>query len=802
MGSKIIDPYVSMKRSSRQVKPNAKYAQDNGKIDDGNKKKCERNGCPATNPICFARVAEKCAGSNWTSRWCHVTLGEHYCNECFEYFYRSHKAGYAEYDKWKRLWASKARTEASVTSFMVDGILPYWVQCTAAGCGKWRQLSKDSDLTPEFIDTFQCGMMNTKVNSSKKIKFSDCSIPEDERVHYVHSPLWLLQNRCTSFFKKSPAAPFLSAYYPDGVGISPTEVVAELATSEKQRLCPYVVPFPKGDHHLQASVVTPDMMLESEIEEFPFMAQECPYAYLAIRNLVLAVWALNPKEWVTKERCMRHLICRGLARVSCIEFLPQVLSFLTSNNFINQGLVRPPSSLLYDKHSEYSVVVVGAGAGGLGAAHLLNSHGYKVTVIEAKERIGGRVQDEVQDETVLSTSGQVINGCYNNPLAIMAYQVGLDLEEQTDICQLITEGGNFVDNKQDHRIEFHYNAILDIVSEWKKNKKDIADVPLLHKFKELHEEFVNETQGYFSVGVFLQEEERLMDFHHGSLEYACGASLDQVSALHWDQNEQMAQFGGPPMKLLQGFCTILSKLSEGLDIRLNTKVTSIDYCGPKIVVQSTNGTFTADKVLVTLPLAILKTGNIHFKPHLPASKLQAIGALGAGLVEKVMVQFDQNFWSKKLKNIQVFGRTPESESQKGLFNVFYASHCHKSGRHVLISYLVGNGLSLMQGKSDEEIVKTFVDIIRRMFPEKEIPPVIWSKVTHWGSDPDIGMAYSYIPVGCDGGAYDALAEPVEEKLYFAGEATNRQFPQTVSGAYLSGVQEARKIMNSSEQTIP
>ncbi|KAK6959971.1 lysine-specific histone demethylase 1B-like isoform X1 [Biomphalaria glabrata] len=795
MGSKVSEIHVSMKRSGRQIKPNTKYIQDDDKNSGGPKKECGRSGCLATRPICFARVSERCAGSNWTSRWYHITPGEHYCNECFEFFYRSHKAGYAEYDKWKRLWAAKARTEASVTSMMIDQVLPYWVQCRASGCGKWRQLTKDSDLTEEFIATFQCGMTTTKLNPSKKMKFTDCSIPQDERVHYVHSPLWLIHNKCTAFFKKSPAAPFLSAYYPDGVGISPTEAVVELTKSEKEKLCPYIAPFPKGDQPLQAFVVTPDMMLESEIEEFPLMAQECPYVYLAIRNLVLVIWALNPKEWVTKERCMSQLICRGLIRVTCIELLPQILSFLTCNNFINQGLVKPSPTLVYNTNSQNSVVVIGAGASGLAAAYQLNSHGFEVIVLESKDRLGGRVNDIIQDGMVLPTGGQMLNGCYNNPMAIMAFQIGIELEEQTDICQLITDSGALVDDRLDRRIEFHYNAILDIVSEWRKSKKEVADVPLLYKFKELHEEFVHETQGYFSVGVFLQEEERLIDFHHSSLEYACGTSLDKVSALHWDQNELLPQFGGPHMKLTQGFGSVLTKLGEGLDIRLNTKVTDIDYSGQKIVVKSNSGTFQADKVLVTLPLAVLKAGTVNFKPQLPPSKLKAICSLGAGLVEKVMLQFDHNFWSKK-EELPVFGCIPKSESHRGLFNVFYSYHCKQSGKHVLSSYLVGNGLSQMQGKSDEEIVHVFLEILRSIFPDKEIPTPCWSTVTHWAADPDISMAYSYIPVGCDGEAYHALAETVEDKIYFAGEATNRQFPQTVSGAYLCGVHEARKIIQS------
>ncbi|CAL1538712.1 unnamed protein product [Lymnaea stagnalis] len=786
-----------MKRSSRQVKPNTKYADDKEQSTEGPKKKCDRTGCPAVNPICFARATERCAGSKWTSRWYHVTLGEHYCNECFDHFYRSHKPGYAEFDKWKRNWSSKARTEPGITQYMVDQILPYWVQCRVSSCGKWRQLSRDLDLTPEFIDTFQCGMTTTQSNATKKMKHNTCTDPEDERVHYVQSPLWLIQNRITSYFKKSPAAPYLINYYADGVGLSPTEKTTEFTKEQKKNLCPYASPFLKGEYPLQAFVVTPDMMVPAEIEEFPLMAQECPYVYLAIRNLVLAIWSFNPKEWVTKEKCMRHIICRGLARVCCIESLQRILSFLTYKNFINQGLLSPPPSVLSQYKLSGSVIVIGSGVSGLSASYHLNSCGVKVTVIEAKSKFGGRIRDETLDGTVIVTSGQGLSGCTNNPLAIIAFQSGIELKEQSDTCRLITEDGQLVSESQDRRIEFHYNAILDIVSEWRKNKQDSSDLPLIKKFQELHDEFVNETQGYFSNGIFPQEEQHIIDFHHSNLEYACGAPLDQVSTLHWDQNEQLPQFGGPHMVVSNGYSAILSKLAEGLDIRYNTQVLHRYVKGSATLryVHGITGT-THRYVIVTLPLAVLKAGSVSFKPQLPDAKLKAASALGAGQVEKVILQFDQNFWSQKVRGHQIFGHVPTCESQRGLFSVFYSSPCQQPGLHVLTSYIVSHGFSLMEGKTDAEIVEACLQVLKSLFPEKQIPLPMWSKVTHWKDDPYIGMAYSFIPVGCDGEAYDVMAESVADRVYFAGEATNRQFPQTVTGAYLSGVREARKILDS------
>ncbi|BFZ11164.1 hypothetical protein BsWGS_14203 [Bradybaena similaris] len=784
---------LKMKRSGRQMKPNSKYFHKVGTSPEDLKKKCGRSGCTATIPVCFAQASDRCSGNAWTSRWYHLTLGEHFCNECFEHFYRSHKDGYKEYEKWKLEWSLKARTEPSVAAFMVEQVLPYWIQCRAVTCGRWRQLSRELNLTPELIDTFVCG--TTSLQSSVKTERQDaCVIPEDERVHYVRSPLWLIQNRFPPFLKKSPAAPFLHSYYPDGVGLSPTEEHEELPKEEKKKLCPYVVPFSKGDRPLHAFSMMPDMMLDNEIEMFPLIAQECPYLYLAIRNLILSLWMLNPKEWVSKENVMRHIICRGLARVSCIEFLPQILSFLTYHNFINQGLVAPPVSL--QCNTQESVIVIGAGASGLAAAHLLHCHGIKVTVLEAKKRLGGRVHDETIDGSVISKSGQIIKGVANNPVALIAYQAGIDVEESTNTVQLFNQLGELVDEKVESRIHFHYNAILDIVSEWRKNKMPQDDVPLIRKFKEFHEEFLTETQGYFSQGLFSQEEEQIMNFHLSSLEYACGCSLSHLSSCHWDQTDDVSQFDGGQITVPQGFSSILSKLAEGLDIRYGCQVTDVYYGGPQVIVKTDAASFTADKVIVTLPLSVLKALNVAFVPALLEPKMRAINNLGRGRVEKVILKFNENFWSKKVTAGRIFGYTPATESQRGLFNIFYPGYCSQSGKHLLSTYLVGKGLTQVELKLDHLVVEDCLQILQVIFPEKRIPQPVWSHVTHWTDDPHIGMAYTYIPVGKDSAACDVLAQDIEEKVYFAGEATNRQFPQTITGAYLSGVREARKIIDS------
>ncbi|CAF94402.1 unnamed protein product, partial [Tetraodon nigroviridis] len=126
-------------------------------------------------------------------------------------------------------------------------------------------------------------------------------------------------------FKDSPASPFLVAYYPDCVGMSPsgsprTASHAELRADHSRAvqpqipgLCPYFQPFYQPNECGKALCVRPDMMELDELYEFPEFSRD-PTMYLALRNLILASWNRNCTEVLTLEKCAQHIIVRGLVR--------------------------------------------------------------------------------------------------------------------------------------------------------------------------------------------------------------------------------------------------------------------------------------------------------------------------------------------------------------------------------------------------------------------------------------------------------------------------------------------------------
>ncbi|KAM4689513.1 lysine-specific histone demethylase 2 isoform 1-T2 [Discoglossus pictus] len=796
---------LPVRSSGRQVKKKATdIIEDDEDSSEKKYRKCEKAGCTATCPVCFASAAERCAKNGYTSRWYHLSCGEHFCNECFDHYYRSHKDGYDIFASWKRIWTSNGKSEPSPKAFMADQQLPYWVQCTKPECGKWRQLTKEIQLTIQMAKSYRCGM---KLNNSIKVEGQDpCSMPEDLRVSEVSTHSWYSMLILPPLLKDSPAAVMLAAYYPDCVGMSPSCTTTNWliheghsrnpdhsknsSTSPPAGINPYFQPFYQPNECGKALCVRPDVMELDELYEFPEYSRD-PTMYLAMRNLILALWHINCKEVLTPQTCAYHIMVRGLVRIRCVQEMERILFFMTRKGLVNTGVLSLSlgQALLPMEYHNKSVIVIGAGPSGLAAARQLHNFGIKVMILEARDRIGGRVWDEKTFKGVTVGRGaQIVNGCINNPISIMCEQLGIKMRKLREKCDLIQKGGKLTDPSIDKRMDFHFNAILDVVAEWRKDKTQNHDAPLGDKIQEIYKAFIQES------GIqFTEVEEKVLQFHLSNLEYACGSNLHKVSARSWDHNEFFAQFAGDHTMLMDGYSVITEKLAEGLDIHLQTPVRSVDYTGPEVQLTAADGkTFTAQKVLVTAPLALLQKGVIQFNPPLPEKKVKAINSLGAGIIEKIALQFPYRFWDSKIQGADFFGHIPINTSKRGLFGVFY--DMHPEGKHaVLMSVITGDAVTSIKDMDDKQVVKQCLAILRELFKEQEVPAPSKYFVTKWSKDPWAQMAYSFVKTGGSGEAYDILAEDIQGKVFFAGEATNRHFPQTVTGAYLSGVREASKI---------
>jgi len=265
----------------------------------------------------------------------------------------------------------------------------------------------------------------------------------------------------------------------------------------------------------------------------------------------------------------------------------------------------------------------------------------------------------------------------------------------------------------------------------------------------------------------------------------CAAGDSALSLHHWDDGYEIYGYGDSVF--MNGFNEIVQPLAQGLDIRLNCIVEEIDYSTKDyIMVKTSQGEFKADKVVITIPLGVLKSKKINFLPSLPTSKEEAIERIGFGNLTKVILHFDEVFWPE---NQYVFGYAPEdiSHSPATIINLW------KTHRIKALAILIGGPFSAELERWDGIAQKKWgLSIMQNIFGNG-VPAIKEIRTTTWASDPYAMGSYSYVKVGGKPEDFENLAEPIQNRIFFAGEATNRKHWAAAHGAYLSGLNAAAAI---------
>ncbi len=408
---------------------------------------------------------------------------------------------------------------------------------------------------------------------------------------------------------------------------------------------------------------------------------------------------------------------------------------------------------------------------GLAAARYLAERGFQVNVFEARSRIGGRTFTDYSLGVPLDTGAAWIHGTENNPIAELAkkFHVGLKATEFTFRRALLF---NAIQQKFSEKIdpfEENFNNVLHQAQQIAlASSSDISLGEAIKKAIEQHVTFQMDS-AYLSWRL-----ERLSGY--------MGASVAHLSARYWNQEKILS--GGNHL-LLDGYGPILNGLANKLSIELNTPIFQIQTSLNGVTLNGLQKTYEADAAIITVPLGVLKKKAITFSPELPIRKQMAIERIGMGLLDKIALKFPKTFWPADVDIISYFSQT--YDSSPGFINYAYYFN-----QPILVGYMSGELGHQMAAKSDQWIIDQTMSLLRKLFGEK-IPQPIAAKITHWGLDPFAYGSYSYMHIGASIQDYDALAETAYDRLFFAGEATHRDFSATTHGAYLSGIREAKKI---------
>lgn len=533
-----------------------------------------------------------------------------------------------------------------------------------------------------------------------------------------------------------------------------------------------------------------DSLTEEEIEEnvVSVIGGAEQANYIIIRNHILARWRSNVTVWLTADHVMESI------RLEHRTLVNSAYTFLVDHGYVNFGLSLAINEAKLGKNLSSSgargnVIVVGAGVAGLAAARHLIYLGFKVAVVEGRNRPGGRVLTrKMQGGGVVAAvdlGGSVITGINGNPFGVLARQLGFPLHKVRDMCPLYLPDGRAVDPVLDSNVEVAFNKLLEKVCKLRQAVMDevrIVDVSLgtaLEAFRQVY-------------GTMEKPEERmLLNWHLANLEYANATDLSKLSMAYWDQDDPY-EMGGDHCFIPGGNIRFIRALADKLPIFYGRTVNRVQYGSDGVMVYTNGQVFKGDVVLCTFPLGVLKKDSIEFVPPLPIEKQDAIRRLGFGVLNKVAMLFPHDFWGG---GIDTFGHLTEDSNDRGEFFLFY-SYSSVSGGPLLIALVAGESAVKFETVSPVEPVKKVLDVLRGIFSPKgiHVPDPVQVVCTRWGSDKFAYGSYSYIAVGSSGDDYDILAENVGNgRVFFAGEATNKRYPATMHGAYLSGLREAAAI---------
>ena len=436
--------------------------------------------------------------------------------------------------------------------------------------------------------------------------------------------------------------------------------------------------------------------------------------------------------------------------------------------------------------NDADILIVGAGAAGLAAARELSFSKLNVIVLEARDRIGGRINTlfDTESQAPIELGAEFVHG---KPPEIfkIADRTRLDLVEVPNVHW------------------YFHNAVLSESNEFWSNIEDAMNELDEHKgpdqpFTQFLEEYIRR--------------HKLSDVRSMATLYVEGfhaAHADQISVKGLIKTNRAAAAieDEQQFRPTSGYVELAQKLhdeavAEGASFRFRTVVREIAWSAGAVTVTTTAGEqFKARQVLVTLPLGVLQRGDVTFTPRLTA-KEEAARNLAVGQVVKVLLRFREPFWEEltlptddgkrgELKDL-AFLHAPDE-----LPSTWWTQLPVRSP--LLVGWAGGTRAEKLLSLSSDALRDQSLEALSHIFatPRRLLEDSLVDFYTHnWSTDPFSLGAYSYIPVG-GLRAQAELSEPVENTIYFAGEAINTfGHHGTVHGAIQSGLSAAQMIQHS------
>jgi monoamine oxidase len=406
-------------------------------------------------------------------------------------------------------------------------------------------------------------------------------------------------------------------------------------------------------------------------------------------------------------------------------------------------------------NGEHDVVIIGGGAAGVAAARRLHDAGIDCLLVEARSRLGGRAFTVTMAGHPIDLGCGWLHSADQNEWTKIARAQGRTIDETPPPWARSSMGFRLGEH-EDYRAAFR--AFGKRVSTLATAEKDVP------------------------ASAALEADGRWNGLISAVIGFISGAEPDQVSARDFDNYEDTEV----NWRIVEGFGATIAAHGEGLTIAFDCPVRRIDHSGKRLIIETGKGALKADQAIVTMPTTLVADESL-FSPALP-NKIDAAKNLPLGLADKLFIALDEPEAFER--DSRVFGAKDTSATA--------AYHLRPFGRAQIEAYFGGKLAWELEAQGDQ----AFFDFaLRQLCAQlgndfaKRIKPI---RIYRWGADPFARGSYSYAEPG-KADCRAVLAAPVDDRLFFAGEACSMGSFSTAHGAYRTGIAAAEQVMKMTKK---